>query len=171
MKNKFILDACCSIRSIWVQKKHPNCLYIDIRKKDKGFVKFRPNREINPDLIADFRDLPFPDKSFKLIAWDPPHLKGKMREGETDAISATYGKLDPITWQIDLKKGFNEIWRCLDDYGVLIFKFNNYSIPFKDVLALFPEKALFGTTSNNRKNSITKWFTYMKIPEEIKKNK
>lgn len=29
---------------------------------------------VNPDVIADFRDMPFPDESFYLVVFDPPHL-------------------------------------------------------------------------------------------------
>ena len=43
---KFILDACCSGRMMWFNKKHPNATYIDIRKESKGFSKHRPELRI-----------------------------------------------------------------------------------------------------------------------------
>jgi hypothetical protein len=70
--SKFILDACCSGRMMWFDKKHPNAIYIDIREEEKGLSSRRPEFCVKPDMIMDFRDLKFPDKSFKLIAWDPP---------------------------------------------------------------------------------------------------
>lgn len=72
---KFILDASCGGRTIWFNKNHPNALYIDIRKEEKGIIWDRPNFEVNPDIQMDFRYLKFKDKQFKLVVWDPPHFK------------------------------------------------------------------------------------------------
>ena len=55
IKNKFILDACCGPKHIWIDKNNPYTLFIDIRKEDRGYIKYRPNREVNPDMIIDFR--------------------------------------------------------------------------------------------------------------------
>lgn len=162
MKDKFILDACCGNRQMWFDKKHPNVLYIDIRKEEKGFVKGRPDLNIQPDMIADFRNLPFADRSFKLIAWDPPH---SMTFGKTSIMAAKYGRLNKETWKEDLSKGFCEIWRCLDDNGVLTLKWSNFEVSFKELLSLFPVKPLYGNISKNTKKSITQWFVFMKIPE------
>ena len=131
LKNKFILDACCGLKQMWLNKNHPNAVYIDIRKEEKGFVKQRPNTEINPDFIMDFRRLEFPDKSFRLIVWDPPHLKTL---GETSIFRKKFGCLNAETWAIDMKNGFNELWRVLVDYGVLIFKWSDNEISFRKIL-------------------------------------
>ena len=121
MSKKVILDACCGGRMFWFDKKHPHTLFTDIRKEDKGFIQARPNFEIRPDQIVDFRDMPFPDNSFKLVAWDPPHIK--MR-GNRCWAAQKYGSLDADSWAQDLQKGFNECWRVLEDFGVLIFKWS-----------------------------------------------
>jgi len=102
--NKFILDACCGARMFWLDKKHPNTIYIDFRVEGKGLVDNRPNREIKPDIQMDFRNLSFPNKSFKLIVMDPPHLIGKAGSRMTN----TYGWLNKLTWKDDIKKGFDE---------------------------------------------------------------
>ena len=34
----------------------------------------RGNSVIAPDLLADFTDLPFPDNTFALVVFDPPHF-------------------------------------------------------------------------------------------------
>ena len=73
-KNKFILDACCSVKAMWYNKNHPNAVYIDIHKQSEGFMGHGRKEGIKPDYVMDFRDLSFPDKSFKLIFWDPPHI-------------------------------------------------------------------------------------------------
>ena len=62
---KFILDVCCGCRQFWFDKKQANTVYMDIRREEKGFQDVRPNKEIQPDIVADFRRLPFPDERFK----------------------------------------------------------------------------------------------------------
>lgn len=165
MKDKFILDACCGWRGFWFNKHHPNCVYIDNRIEEKGFVISRDNREVKPDILMDFRDLKFEDKSFKLIVFDPPHLEGKGFENSI--MGKSYGVLNPDTWRDDLAKGFSECWRVLEDYGILIFKWNDQEIKFKEVLSLFPVDPLFGHKTTNRKVNRTKWFCFMKLPMEM----
>ena len=158
-KEKFILDACCGGRMMWFNKNHPNALYIDIRKTEKGFVKSRPNFKVNPDLLMDFRELNFQDKSFKLIVFDPPHIK---KLGPNGIFAKKYGKLDE-NWRYDLKKGFDECWRVLEDYGVLIFKWCEYEIKTKEILGVLGKVPLFGHPTSK---GGTHWFCFMKIPEE-----
>jgi len=161
MKKKFILDACCSVKAMWYNKNHPNAVYIDIRKEPKGFLGYGRKEELNPDFIMDFRKMNFADKSFKLVVFEPPHLS---KLGKTSLFRNKFGCLDPQNWQSDLKAGFKECWRVLDDYGVLVFKWSDSEIPFKKVLALIEEKPLFQNTTNYKATSMTKWFCFMKIP-------
>lgn len=158
---KFILDVCCGGRMIWFNKKHPNTLYVDIRKKKKGFVPERANFEIRPDKIMDFRALKLKSNSFKLVVWDPPHLKTFSK---TSIMGKKFGVLQPQSYEKDLSEGFKECWRVLKDFGVLIFKWNNTEIPLKEVLSLFNETPLFG--HNTGSNSKTRWLCFMKIPAE-----
>lgn len=159
MEDKFILDACCGGRMFWFNKQHPNVLYIDNRIAEKGHRRRCPNHEVQPDKIMDFRSLEITDKSFKLVVWDPPHI---ATFGKTSDMKKTYGGLNKITWREDLKKGFNECWRVLEDYGILIFKWHEQEIKRKEVLSLFSEIPLFGHPSGS--NSLTHWFCFMKIP-------
>ena len=165
LKNKFILDACCSVKAMWYNKKHPNVVYIDIRKEPAGFLGYGRKEELNQDFIMDFRKMDFPDKAFKLVVFDPPHLS---KLGKTSLFRNKFGCLNPETWQNDLKKGFKECWRVLDNYGTLVFKWSNSEIPFKKVLSLIEEKPLFYNTTNYKSTSVTKWFCFMKIPKEDK---
>lgn len=119
----------------------------------------RPNFHIKPDMVMDFRDLSFPDSSFKLVVWDPPHLKTLTA---TSRLARKYGTLNAETWRYDLSKGFQECWRVLEDYGTLIFKWNESEITLKTVLSLFKKKPLFGHTTGSK--SKTKWLCFMKIP-------
>lgn len=160
-KKKVILDVCCGGKAFWFNKNHPNTIYHDIRKEPKGFIQVRPNYNVNPDKIGDFRNLDFPDNNFKLIVFDPPYL---LKCGEKGWQMKKFGRLNKDTWKEDLLKGFNECWRVLEDYGVLIFKWNEFDISFKAVLELFPVQPLFGHPT--ARSGKTKWFCYMKISEE-----
>jgi len=160
MKCKFILDACCGSRMFWFQKNQPNTIFQDIREYDKGYIDNRPNRELHPDIIGDFRKMDFKDKTFKLIVFDPPHLIGK---GMGSRITRTYGELNKDTWREDIKKGFEECWRVLDDYGILIFKWNDSSVKRKEVLETIGKTPLFGHPNGSK--IPTHWFCFMKIPE------
>ncbi len=157
-KEQCILDACCGGRTFWFNKNHPNTLYIDIEPRPKGICQERPNWCCEPDLVADFRKLDFPDKRFKHIVWDPPHL---LKLQKTSIMRKKYGTLNAETWQSDLRMGFNELWRVLDDYGTLVFKWSEGSIPIKKILPLFKETPLYGHPT--AKNGKTKWFIFMKI--------
>jgi len=160
MTTKFILDACCGPRLFWFNKHHPNTIYIDKRIEEKGFIDNRPNREVKPDMVMDFTDLKFPDKTFRLVVWDPPHIPA-LNMGSR--LTKTYGILNKETWPFELKKGFKECWRVLDDYGILIFKWCEESIPLKKVLNLFSEKPLFGHGTGSKAK--TRWLCFMKIPK------
>jgi len=164
MKDKFILDPCCSVRAMWFNKNHPNTLYGDIREEEKGFMRGR-KESIKPDIIMDFRKMDLPDKCMKLVVFEPPHLS---KLGKTSLFRKRFGCLEPETWQDDLRKGFNECWRIMEDYGILIFKWSNSEIPFKKVLSLIKHRPLFGNTTNYKATSVTKWFCFMKIPKEKK---
>lgn len=161
--DKIILDACCSVRHWWFNKNHPNALYIDIRQEPKGFMKVRPHNQIKPDIVMDFRKMDFPDKMFKLVVWDPPHLKYLNK---TSDFYRKWGILDSETWPQDLKDGFRECWRVLDDYGTLVFKWSENQIKLRTVLKLFPEKPIIGTTTGLK--NMTKWVIFLKIPELYK---
>ena len=138
---KFILDTCCGGRMFWFNKKHPAALFMDIRKEEKGFIKERFNFEINPDVVGDFRNIPFADQSFKLVVFDPPHIKFR---GTKSWVSQKYGSLSPKTWAADIKKGFDECFRVLETYGVLIFKWSterdSRSVKVKEILDIIKKE-------------------------------
>ncbi len=160
MNEKYILDACCGGRCFWFNKKHPKTIYIDIKRRPKGTCKERPNWNCEPDMIADFKNLPFRDRTFKHIVWDPPHL---VNLGKESIMNKKYGSLNSETWQYDLKKGFDELWRVLENYGTLVFKWSEGSISTRQVLDLFPEEPLYGHPT--AKSGKTKWMVFMKIPK------
>ena len=158
--NKFILDACCGLRAFWFDKHHPNAIYIDNRTREKGFDDFRKNFSIKPDFEADFRNMPFPDKKFKLVVMDPPHIISK---GENFRMVKYYGHLNKETWRDDIKKGFDECMRVLDDYGILIFKWSEVSIKKKELLEVLETQPLFSHPNGSR--IPTHWLCYMMMPK------
>jgi len=115
MDEKFILDACCGGKMAWFDKKHPNAIYLDERKEVKGFMECRPNFEVNPDIVGDFRNLNFEDRSFKLVLWDPPHI---VRFGNKSWMSQKYGMLGK-DWEEDLRKGFSVRLYVLESFFLL----------------------------------------------------
>lgn len=161
--DKKVLDACCGGRMMWFDKSNPEAIFVDIRRVEKGFVEARPNFSVQPDLVADFRSLPFADNTFKLIAWDPPHF---LSLGSNSYMCKKYGKLQKDEWRADFTKGFDELWRVLDVNGTLIFKWNESEIPLRDVLACFKEKPLFGHPTS--KQGKTMWMTFFKSERRVR---
>ena len=163
-QGKLILDPCCGSRMFWFDKQDTRALFGDIRNESIT-VTDRSHREdgtrtltVAPDMHMDFRALPFPDASFRLVVFDPPHL---IRAGANSWLKAKYGKLGADTWRDDLRTGFSECFRVLCLEGVLIFKWNNTQIKVSEVLKLTDKRPLFGHTSGKR--SGTHWITFMNI--------
>lgn len=160
---KKILDVTCGARTIWFDKHHPSAVYCDRRREEYHHLwKNGGNCSLNidPDVLCDFTDLPFPDNAFPLVVFDPPHLTGAK---ETAWLVKKYGKLDN-TWPKMLHDGFQECMRVLKPDGVLIFKWSEYDIPAADVWKAIGQKPLFGHHSG--KQSRTFWGCFMKLEAE-----
>lgn len=162
---KKILDVTCGSRTIWFNKHHPAAVYCDKRRinessrwKSGDEVSERFN-VIDPDVLCDFTDLPFPDNSFRLVVFDPPHL---VRINENAWLAKKYGKLDD-NWPQILHDGFLECMRVLKPDGVLIFKWAESDIPAEKVWKAIGDKPLFGHHSG--KKSRTFWGCFMKLSE------
>jgi ubiquinone/menaquinone biosynthesis C-methylase UbiE len=112
---KTILDVCCGSRMFYYDKENENTIYMDNREFEDILCDGR-KLEIKPDIVADFRNIPFGDNTFKLVVFDPPHL---VKVGEKSWLAKKYGRLNQDTWQDDLKKGFNECMRVLEKSGIL----------------------------------------------------
>lgn len=164
--DKTILDVTCGPRSIWFNKHHPKAIYCDARKE--SFEDIWPNSkrtlEIEPDVQADFTELPFEDNSFSLVVFDPSHLTGAK---ETSWLVKKYGKLDE-NWPRMIHDGFKECMRVLKPEGTLVFKWSEYDISADKVWKAISEKPLFGHHSG--KKSKTFWACFMKFEEEETKN-
>jgi len=159
--NKYILDVCCGNREFWFDKKQPNTIYMDNRRENKGFREDRPNKEIQPDIVGDFRRLPFADESFKLVVMDPPHI---IADGPLFRMTKSYGWLEQDSWWDDIRQGVSECWRVLEVNGIFIFKWNEASIKRADVLQAIKWKPLFGHPVLSKIG--THWFTFMKTSRQ-----
>ena len=163
--NKKILDVTCGSRSIWFDKNHPAAVYCDKRCEEYTGIWKSTERDserkciIQPDIIADFTDLPFDDESFSLVVFDPPHLTGAK---ETAWLVKKYGKLDD-EWPKMLHDGYRECMRVLKPDGVLIFKWSEYDIPADKVWKAIGQKPLFGHHSGKKSNTF--WACFMKLDE------
>ena len=161
--DKFILDACCGPRYMWTNKNHPNVIYIDNRTAKKESTR-RPS--INPDIVMDFRNMTFEDNSFRLVVFDPPHLKANQAPNDSKMnLKRTYGTLHPLTWRRDIKQGFDECWRVLEEFGILIFKWNVSDISYKEILKVIGKEPLFQQKSGNSSRN-TYWSCFMKITNQ-----
>lgn len=153
-----ILDACYGSRMFWFNKNNPNVIFMDKRSEQHTLCDGR-TLNVSPDIIGDFTNMPFADKSFKLVVFDPPHL---IHIGESSWMAKKYGKL-PQDWQTTIKRGFDECMRCLDDYGTLVFKWNTRDIAIKDIIEVIGQEPLFGHATKN--GGFTIWMAFMKFPK------
>ena len=142
----------------WFDKNNPNVEFCDIREVENH--EYYPGRfiEINPDTVCDFTNLPFDDNTFKLVVFDPPHLR---YAGPSSWMRMKYGCLDE-NWPAMIHEGFTECMRVLDDYGTLIFKWAETQIPVSEVLKAIKAKPLFGHRVGRLNN--THWMAFMKTP-------
>ena len=147
-----ILDACCGSKLFWFDKDNEYTTYMDIR--EESFEIHGKKVNVKPDVVADFRSMPFDDDIYDLIVFDPPHLKWA---GPNSIMKAQYGQLDKDNWPDDIRQGMSECMRVLKPTGTLIFKWNEAQVPLKDVLSAIPYRPLFGN-----KRSKTHWLTFMK---------
>jgi hypothetical protein len=164
--DKKILDACCGGRMFWYTKENDKVLFMDIREVEKGAFanNWNPGWCVKPDVVADFREMPFADKSFRLVVYDPPHLTSGSEKG---VINTKYGLLNKQSWKDDIVRGFNECWRVLEDHGILIFKWNDANIKAAELIKAFPVKPLFGDFTG--KTGLTRWMTFMKSEQPQEK--
>lgn len=147
-----ILDACCGSRMFWFDKQNEDVVFMDKRELETELSDGR-KLIVKPDIIADFRRMPFEDESFYLVVFDPPHL---LKAGDASWLAQKYGKLDE-NWRDDISQGFTECMRVLKKNGTLIFKWNEDQIPLREVLKCFNQQPLFGN-----KRSKTHWLVFMK---------
>lgn len=155
----------CGGRSIWFQKNHPHTIYFDQRdveyEQTFGSDPSARHIKVHPDVMGDFRDLPFPDNTFNLVVFDPPHIIQR-----TDSwITKGYGRYESKEEMMSsVVKGISEGMRVLKPRGVLIFKWADISMSVQEILSAVRLTPLFGHKSG--KKSGTHWLCFMKEEAE-----
>ena len=154
-----ILDVCCGPRMFWFDRERNDTIFMDIRSNthveythDNGTVS---EWGIDPDIVGDFRNIPFNDEEFRMVVFDPPHT---IYGNPESFINKKYGLLDKKTWKDDIQKGFQECMRVLRTGGFLVFKWSDCNIKISNVKPLFPCQPLFG----QRTNATTMWLVFRK---------
>lgn len=153
---KRILDPASGSRMFYFDKKDDRVLFGDIRDENHILCDGR-ELNVNPDTIMDFRELPFDNDTFRLVIFDPPHMDSL---GENAWMAKKYGRLNKETWRDDIRAGFSECFRVLENEGVLVFKWNETDIPTSEILKLTEQKPIAGHLSGKRSN--THWIVFMK---------
>ncbi|MBC2140161.1 SAM-dependent methyltransferase [Listeria innocua] len=140
----------------WFNKQHPDAIYMDNRELDTTLCDGR-KLVVKPDILGDFRDMPFSDETFYMVIFDPPHL---LKAGKDSWLGKKYGVLGQ-QWEQDISKGFNECMRVLKPNGTLIFKWNEDQIKLSEILKVIGHEPLIG----NRRSK-THWLVFMKEEQE-----
>lgn len=167
---KTVLDACCGSRMFWFDRSDPRVVFVDKRSEshelpDKSSKGGKRSLIVNPDVLADFTALPFADESFSLVVFDPPHFE---RNGAKSWVGLKYGTLSG-DWRTVIRKGFAECFRVLKPEGTLVFKWNEAEIPVSQILALTPERPLFGNRCG--KSNKSHWIVFMKEADRLREEK
>lgn len=140
----------------WFDKQNPNVDFCDCREY-KDILCDGRKLEVHPDIIADFTSLPFPDNTYYLVVFDPPHL---INIGDTSWMAKKYGKLPKDKWKEVLHDGFSECVRVCKENGIIIFKWNETDVPVSEIVNIIGYKPLFGHKSG--KLNKTHWLCFMK---------
>lgn len=159
MENKVILDATCGTRSIWFKKDCEQAVYFDQRQgvvaKKMGTKRYERTMVVAPDIVGDFRHLPFESETFYHVIFDPPHL----HISEKAWIYNMYGTLD-ADWRNVIRDGFRECMRVLKPYGTLVFKWSDLEISTREVIEDIGCEPLYGHRSGKKMN--THWMCFVK---------
>lgn len=156
-----VLDACCGSRIFWFDRADARAVFVDKRSEthelpDVSSAGGSRQLVISPDIVADFTALPFAAETFALVVFDPPHF---ARNGRNGWMAKKYGTLDG-NWREEIRCGFAECFRVLRTDGTLIFKWNEDEVSVADILALTPEKPLFGNRYGKHYKS--HWIVFLK---------
>lgn len=150
-----VLDVTCGGRMMWFDKRDPRAMFGD-RRCESAVLSDGRVFSVCPDMVFDFRALPFSDGSFAHVVFDPPHLE---RLGKRSDLAVKYGFLVP-GWEDDIREGFAECFRVLRPWGTLVLKWSEYQIPLSRVLSLTPFKPLYGHASGRQAK--THWVVFIK---------
>lgn len=101
----------------YFDKNDPDVLFQDIRQIETTLCDGR-KFTVKPDIIADFTSMPYPDESFRMVVFDPPHLKysGSKKEAKNWQM-VKYGFIPAHGWKELLQRDFQNVsvfYRMMD---------------------------------------------------------
>lgn len=146
-----IIDLSAGNRAVWFNKKNPRAVYLDRR------------REVNPDIVADSRDLrkEVADGVFDLVVFDPPH----MNCGPNSNMSKVYGYHTTSEILDIVEKTAREAHRITGSNGLMALKWNTHDIKLQRVFDLMPNwEPLFGHLTKDGPRSQTYWIMLRRVP-------
>lgn len=156
IKAPLILDPASGGRLMYFDRADRRVLFGDVRTTNRTYESGKRSFIVSPDMVMDFRQLPFANESFTLVVFDPPHL---TRAGDKSIMVMKYGKCSP-SWEEDMRLGFQECFRVLKAGGTLIFKWSERDIKLESILkAALPQTPLFGDRGRGRD---THWIVFFK---------
>lgn len=141
----------------WFDRADGRALFVD-KRRENVVADTREGRRhivVDPDILADFKALPFAAATFSLVVFDPPHTFA----GPKGWTAKKYGTLK-ADWREEIRAGFAECFRVLCPLGTLIFKWNEHRIPVSTILQLTTEKPLFGQRCGT--TAKTHWIVFHK---------
>ena len=117
-----IIDLSAGNRAIWFDKNYRDATYLDIRE------------EVKPDIVGDSTHTNFPDGSFDLVVFDPPHVNC----GVNSQMGKTYGHFTTERIREIIRGTSKEAWRITKEDALMAFKWNDHDQKLNKVLALMP---------------------------------
>ena len=106
-KGRPVIDVCCGGKMFWYDKNDERSVFMDCRVLEDTLCDGR-TFHVRPDILGDFRDIPFPDDSFSLAVFDPPHLQ---HAGENSWLAKKYGRLGK-SWREPSAEGEVYVDKC-----------------------------------------------------------
>jgi hypothetical protein len=157
-----ILDATCGYKGMWYQKNHPYVTFMDKRKEEFQSAHLHQKKRtyrINPDVVSEWKNAPFPDEYFDVVLFDPPHIIWSKPHIE-GTIEKENGHLDAGDWEQVLQEGITKLFSILKSDGIFILKWCEVKIPVKKIIEMCPYNPLFGTRTGQANK--THWIVFIK---------
>ena len=83
----------------YFDKHDHRVLFQDIRRMETKLCDGR-HFEVNPDIQADFTDMPYQDETFFMVVFDPPHLLRNIDNSKfADIYEGSHPKSSPTEYQ------------------------------------------------------------------------
>lgn len=89
----------------YFDKHNPDVVFMDNRKFTDTLCDGRAF-EVKPDVVADFRNIPFKDDTFNLVVFDPPHL---IKVGDKSWLAKSTVNLTHIHIKMIYLKGLGNV--------------------------------------------------------------